>query len=104
MPDLPPPSKPPLGVGFWITFFLPIGATLVFMVAAGAIKQQEGLTIAALLVLGLSMLICPLYCGIRLAIQWASQPLTRVLLSLALVAGLGILYLSVSLAGCASIL
>lgn len=74
------------------------------MVLVRGLNSQGDLAIVALLGLGLSILVCPLYCGIRLAVQWASRPLTRVLLGLALVVGLGILYLSVALAGCASIL
>jgi len=102
--EVPPPSKPPLGTGFWIAFFIPIGITVLSMVAVRGLNQKGDLAIVVLLGLGLSILVCPLYCGIRLAVQWASQPLPRVLLGLVLVAGLGILYLSVALAGCASIL
>ena len=87
-----------------MAFFLPIGVTLLSILVVTGLDQQGELMIFALLGLGLSILVCPVYCGIRLAVQWASQPLSRVLLSLALVAGLGVLYLSVALAGCASVL
>jgi hypothetical protein len=89
---------------FWVVLFLPIVFTLLILVLIPGPNELQGYAVVPLIGLGLSMLFCPLYCGIRLGMQWASRPWPRVFLSLALIAGLGIFYLSAALAGCTAIL
>jgi hypothetical protein len=101
--DVPPSPKRSLETAFWVALFLPFGLILLTVVVAGAKAAQDGLVLM-LFPLGLALLICPLYCGIRLAVQWTGHPVARVFLGLVLVAGLGVFYLSVALAGCTLLL
>lgn len=95
----PPPPKQPLEKGFWVVLFLPLALLVVTMSFA-----KSSAVAIPLIALGLAVLICPLYCGIRLALQWGNTPGARILLGLFLSLGLVFVYLAVSFAGCVSLL
>jgi hypothetical protein len=98
-----PPSLPrarkPLEGWFWAVLFLP-----VLFVILTVVMNKSAEMVVPLILLGLSALICPVFCGFRLAFLWSQQPATRVLLGVGLTVGLGCLYLAVSFAGCMTIL
>ncbi len=85
--------------GFWVALFLPLGLIVLTLIFINS--SAIGLPLVAL---GLAVFVCPLYCGFRLAAQWANSPGTRVLMGLFLSLGLVFVYLAVAFAGCVSML
>lgn len=104
MRDIPPPSRPALGVAFWVAFLLPVAVTLLSVVIVKGLNLKGAPEHVAVTAIGISVLVCPLYCGIWLAVQWTSNPVLRVIISLLMFFCLGILYLAFAMPGCASIL
>ena len=101
MTEQPSRPKRPIEKAFWVALFLPIGLILPILILGKTSSDLFGVLLVPLI---LALLVCPLYCGIRLALQWASDPVPRIFLSLALVTGLGFLYLAVTFAGCVTML